>query len=69
MPIISNPGNPTGHTRSGEELKELIEMAEAAKSGILLDEVRIFGMMIHLLLGFNLTFFFLRRTKCFTLPQ
>jgi len=38
MPIISNPGNPTGHTRSGEELRELIEMAEQSKNGILLDE-------------------------------
>jgi len=38
MPIISNPQNPSGQTRSGEELKELIQMAEQAKSGILLDE-------------------------------
>ena len=28
----------TGHTRFGEELKELIEMAEQKKNGILLDE-------------------------------
>lgn len=27
-----------GHTRFGEELKELIEMAEQKKNGILLDE-------------------------------
>jgi len=38
MPVISNPGNPTGHTRHGEELKELIAMAEQEKNGILLDE-------------------------------
>ena len=38
MPIISNPGNPTGHTRAGAELEELIAMAEQPKSGILLDE-------------------------------
>jgi len=38
MPIISNPSNPTGHTRYGAELKELIEMAEQPKNGILLDE-------------------------------
>ena len=38
LPIISNPGNPTGHTRAGEELRELMEMAEQSKNGILLDE-------------------------------
>ena len=38
MPVISNPSNPTGHTRAGEELKELMEMAEQSKNGILLDE-------------------------------
>lgn len=38
MPIISNPGNPTGHTRHGKELEELIRMAEQPKNGILLDE-------------------------------
>jgi len=38
MPIISNPQNPTGHTRSGEELRDLIAMAEQDKNGILLDE-------------------------------
>jgi len=38
LPIISNPGNPTGHTRSGDELEELIAMAEQPKCGILLDE-------------------------------
>lgn len=38
MPIISNPQNPSGQTRSGDELKELIEMAEQPKCGILLDE-------------------------------
>ena len=38
LPIISNPGNPTGHTRSDAELEELIAMAEQPKCGILLDE-------------------------------
>ena len=38
FPIVSNPSNPTGHTRSGEELKELIELAEQRMNGILLDE-------------------------------
>merc|ERR1719499_1928472 len=38
LPIISNPGNPTGHTRWGAELKELMAMAEMPKNGILLDE-------------------------------
>jgi len=38
LPVISNPGNPTGHTRAGAELEELISMAEQSKSGILLDE-------------------------------
>ena len=38
MPIISNPSNPTGHTRSSGELKELMEMAEKTNNGILLDE-------------------------------
>ena len=38
MPIISNPGNPSGHTRFGAELEELVAMAEQPKCGILLDE-------------------------------
>ena len=38
LPVISNPGNPTGHTRAGAELEELMSMAEQSKSGILLDE-------------------------------
>ena len=38
MPIISNPQNPSGQTRWGEELKELIQLAEQSKNGILLDE-------------------------------
>lgn len=38
LPVISNPGNPTGHTRCGKELEELIGMAEQEKNGILLDE-------------------------------
>ena len=38
MPVISNPQNPSGQTRSGEELRELIQMAELPGNGILLDE-------------------------------
>jgi len=38
LPVISNPSNPTGHTRAGAELEELIGMAESSKNGILLDE-------------------------------
>jgi len=38
MPVLSNPSNPTGHTRYGDELEQLLSMAEQTKSGILLDE-------------------------------
>lgn len=38
FPVISNPSNPTGHARAGDELKELMQMAEAPQNGILLDE-------------------------------
>ncbi|MGZ0175385.1 MAG: pyridoxal phosphate-dependent aminotransferase [Acidimicrobiales bacterium] len=38
LPVISNPGNPTGHTRCGAELEELMAFAEQPKNGILLDE-------------------------------
>ncbi|MEM7246496.1 MAG: pyridoxal phosphate-dependent aminotransferase [Acidobacteriota bacterium] len=38
LPIISNPGNPTGHTRCDTELEELMALAEQPKNGILLDE-------------------------------
>ena len=38
MPIISNPHNPSGQTRWGEELKELVALAEGPGNGILLDE-------------------------------
>lgn len=38
LPVISNPSNPTGHTRAGKELEELMAMAEESKNGILLDE-------------------------------
>lgn len=38
LPIISNPGNPTGHTRHGAELEELMRFAEEPKNGILIDE-------------------------------
>ncbi len=38
MPIISNPQNPSGQTRWGDELESLIRLAEQPKNGILLDE-------------------------------
>ena len=38
LSIISNPQNPSGQTRSGEELRELIEIAEQPGNGILIDE-------------------------------
>jgi len=38
LPVLSNPGNPTGHTRAGAELEELMALAEEPKNGILLDE-------------------------------
>ncbi|MEM7250486.1 MAG: pyridoxal phosphate-dependent aminotransferase [Pseudomonadota bacterium] len=38
FPVISNPSNPTGHARAGDELKELMQFAEASQNGILLDE-------------------------------
>lgn len=38
LAIISNPGNPSGHTRYGAELEELVRMAEEPKHGIILDE-------------------------------
>ena len=38
MPIISNPQNPSGQTRWGDELEHLIGLAEQPKNGILLDE-------------------------------
>ncbi len=38
FPVISNPSNPTGHARAGDELKELMEIAEQPQNGILLDE-------------------------------
>ena len=38
MSILSNPQNPSGQTRSGEELRELIKIAEEPNNGILLDE-------------------------------
>ncbi|MBK7643677.1 MAG: pyridoxal phosphate-dependent aminotransferase [Planctomycetes bacterium] len=38
LAILSNPGNPTGHTRAGAELAELIALSEQEKNGILLDE-------------------------------
>jgi len=38
LPVISNPGNPTGHTRYGKELEELVGMAEQPKNGMLFDE-------------------------------
>ena len=38
MPVISNPQNPSGQTRHGQELKELIGIAEMEGNGLLLDE-------------------------------
>lgn len=38
LSVISNPQNPSGQTRSGEELRELIKFAEEPNNGILLDE-------------------------------
>ncbi len=38
MPIISNPQNPSGQTRWGDELEHLIRLAEQPGNGILLDE-------------------------------
>ena len=38
LPIISNPGNPTGYTRVGAELEELIALGEQDGNGLLLDE-------------------------------
>ncbi len=38
FPVISNPSNPTGHARAGDELEELMQMAEGPQNGILLDE-------------------------------
>nr|XP_061806006.1 LL-diaminopimelate aminotransferase-like [Nerophis lumbriciformis] len=38
FPVISNPGNPTGHARAGAELKDLMQRAETSQNGILLDE-------------------------------
>ena len=38
MPIISNPQNPSGQTRWGDELEQLIRLAEKPNNGILLDE-------------------------------
>lgn len=36
--LLSNPCNPTGITRKGDELKELIRKSEESKNGILFDE-------------------------------
>ncbi|OUV43283.1 MAG: hypothetical protein CBC68_00910, partial [Candidatus Marinimicrobia bacterium TMED108] len=36
--FLSNPSNPTGITKRGEELKELVERASFGKSGLLIDE-------------------------------
>lgn len=38
FPVISNPSNPTGHARAGDELQDLMQIAEAPQNGILLDE-------------------------------
>ena len=36
--LLSNPCNPTGHTRCGEELKELVENSAFGETGLLVDE-------------------------------
>ncbi|MBA65979.1 MAG: hypothetical protein CMG55_09285 [Candidatus Marinimicrobia bacterium] len=36
--LLSNPCNPTGKTRKGEELKELIRKSEESDNGVLFDE-------------------------------
>ena len=38
VPGDLQPEQPTGHARAGDELKELVEMAESSQNGILLDE-------------------------------
>ena len=38
FPVLSNPSNPTGHARAGDELQDLMQIAEAPQNGILLDE-------------------------------
>ena len=38
LPVISNPSNPTGHTRCDDELEQLIALAEQPKNGVLIDE-------------------------------
>lgn len=36
--MYSNPCNPTGHTRTGSDLKELVDAAAYGKTGLLVDE-------------------------------
>ena len=36
--FLSNPSNPTGITKRGDDLKELVERASLGKSGLLIDE-------------------------------
>ncbi|NQU47419.1 MAG: pyridoxal phosphate-dependent aminotransferase [Planctomycetes bacterium] len=36
--LLSNPCNPTGHTRNGDELKELVDAAAYGETGLLVDE-------------------------------
>jgi aspartate/methionine/tyrosine aminotransferase len=36
--LLSNPCNPTGHTRNGDELKELVDSAAYGETGLLVDE-------------------------------
>ena len=38
LAFISNPNNPTGITRYGDELKELIKMGSQPNNGLLMDE-------------------------------
>ena len=38
MPLLSNPCNPTGITKSGDELKDFVKRASKAGHGALIDE-------------------------------
>jgi aspartate/methionine/tyrosine aminotransferase len=38
MVLLSNPCNPTGHTRNGDELKALVDAAAYGETGLLVDE-------------------------------
>jgi aspartate/methionine/tyrosine aminotransferase len=38
LALLSNPCNPTGVTRTGDDLRRLVEMAGATEAGVLVDE-------------------------------